>query len=106
MTSSKTVSCKLGVKGPSFLNVIDDGIIYCSPKFCVIQIRHKFLKFGGFHIYCVAQCLEDISCSPTWLPPYKPKEIVQSLSGHYFDISRTVSTQSFESTFKMVYFTY
>ena len=25
---------------------------------------------------------------PTWLPPYKPEEILQSLSGHNFNISK------------------
>ena len=35
--------------------------------------------------------LEDISCPATWLPPYKPEEISQSLSGHNFNISKCMN---------------
>ena len=34
--------------------------------------------------------LEYISCTLTWLPPYNPQEILQSLSGHNFDISKSI----------------
>ena len=51
--------CKLGATGPNFSNVIDDGIVYYSTKFYGIQIRrflrYKLLKFGDFHIYCMAK---------------------------------------------------
>ena len=40
--------------------------------------------------------LEYISCTPTWLPPYKPQEILQTLSGHNFGISKSIDSKFWE----------
>ena len=86
--------CKLGATGPNVWNVIDDGIVYYSTKFYGIQIRGFWdTSFWSLEIsiYIVWQNgLEYISSTPTWLPPYKPYEILQSLSGHNFDISKSI----------------
>ena len=39
------------------------------------------------------------------MPPYKPEEILQSLSGHNLK-SQKLSTANFGSTFRMGHFTY
>ena len=35
--------------------------------------------------------MEDLSCQPTLLPPNKPEEALQSLSGHNFNISKCIN---------------
>ena len=47
--------------------------------------------------------LENISCFPTWLPPYKTKEILQSLVDTTLTC-QSVSTYSFGRTFIMGHF--
>ena len=69
--------------------------------------RYKLQKFGVHSIFPIQYILkqhgivEDISCFPTWLPPYKPKKILQSLSGHITSTSQSVSTYKFGRTLKM-----
>ena len=88
--------CKFG----SYGSKRDDGIVYYSTKFYVILIRGFWGKsFWSLEIfkYIVWQNgLEDTSCTPTWLSPYKPKEILQILSGHNFDISKSISSKFWE----------
>ena len=101
MTSSKPMSCKLEATGPNIWNVTDDGIVYYRTKFCGIQIRGFWdTSFWNLEIsiYIVWQNgLEYISCTPTWLPPYKPQEILQSLNGHNIDILKSIDLNFWEN---------
>ena len=56
-------------------------------------LRYKLLKFGDFYTYYIGKMAwsKYIRCTPTWLPPYKPKEILQSLSSHNFEISKSIN---------------
>ena len=97
MTSSKTMLCKIGATGPNVWNVIDDGIVYYSTKFYGIQIRGfwetSFWSLELFISIVWQNGLEYISCTPTWLPPYKPQEILQSLNDHNFDKSKSIDSK-------------
>ena len=42
-------------------------------------------------MYSMAKWVEGMGCAPTWPPPYKPEEILQSLSGHNFNISKFIN---------------
>ena len=85
--------CKFGAIGQNFWNGIENGIFYHSTNFYVIQIKgfliYHLRKIGDF---AWQNGLEDISCLPSWLPPYKFEEILQSLSGHNLIISKLSTT--------------
>ena len=94
--------CKLRATGPNFLDVI-----YIKWHFLPLYqilchsdqrfLRYKVRKFGEFPSYCIAKWPEGHKLSSnTWLPPYKPEEILRSLNGHNFNISKFINLKFWE----------
>ena len=98
----KTVLCKVGVTCLNFWNAIENGISWYSTTFYSIQIKglwdvsFRSLEVFLFFVWQSQSGLEDISCPPTWLPPYKTEEILQSLSGHNSNILKCSNLEFWE----------
>ena len=96
--------CKLRDTGPNFQNATENDIFTTLRTFMLFRskVLETSLRTLDVFLYIVWQNgLEDISCPLTWLPPYfNPEEILQSLSGYNFNISKYVNLQFSENIFK------